>query len=561
MKLLWHIVKKDLRHLRWLLAGWVAVIGLQVLLGVWMRTGADSWAREDVDTLNSGLLFLQAFIAIFLTAELVQEDSLVEPTAHWLTLAISGRQLLAAKFAGLVLIVWVLPAVILWPWWLSNHWEPSDLAIGTLVVIVVHAMITLPALLVATMTNNWSRFVTWMIVFALALFVGWMSLAAQYESTPIEIRPPATLSVSRALAGIATIAVMAVAVAANQYLTRSRSRSIAAIALASFAVALILNCWPTDFAAGVVEGLQPKLPPPTTLALHLDSLSGSTLPPSTSNPRPILGLNTVGTISGLAPEDYVSGRILRAEWRWRKGSYLTPRQMNFGFFNSGRGLYPDLVPGRSMDLFPRRDQLRSLGLFSVPPYLASRLLAEPSQFKARLEMTVIHREVLAEVPPQAGISFGRDSEWNRIISADRSSDNGYLFLALVRTQPLWGDLNLHNLPFSRSRALVFFNRLDREVMQMLGQTGPDSPVRTIRFNPIGGVFLAQTIYRVRPPREYVRDKPIGQRNGPIDPHWLDEISVIWTQDRGVASFETEIAEPHFVVHFEVPSRYPQSVRR
>lgn len=562
MKLLWHIVKKDLRHLRWLLTGWVAVIGLQVLLGFWMRTGADPGTNEGVDTLNRVLLFLQFFIAIFLTSELVQEDSLVEPTAHWLTLPISGGRLLAAKLAGLVGIVWVLPAVLFWPWWLSNRWVPSDLAIGTLVVVVVHALITLPALLVATMTNNWSRFVTWMIVFALAVLVGGISLTVQQELVfiPFEARPT-TLFVSRAIAGIVTIAVLAAVVAANQYLTRSRSRSIAAIGIASFAVALILNCWPTDFVARAAAALTPKLPPPTTLALHLDSLSGSALPPSTSNPRPTLGLNAIGTISGLAPEDYVSGRVLRAEWRWSKGAYLTPRQMNLSFFNSERELNPDFVPGRSMDLFPRRDQLRSLGLPSVPPYLARRLLAEPSQFKARLEMTVVHREILAEVPPRAGISFGQDSEWNRIISADRSPDNGYLFLALARTQPLWGDLNLNSLPFYRSRALVFFNRSEREVVQTLGRTGPDGMVRTIRFASIGGVLLARTIYRVRTPREYFRDKPVGQRNGPIDPHWLDEISVVWTQARGVASFETEISEPHFVVRSEVPSRYPQPIRR
>jgi hypothetical protein len=166
-------------------------------------------------------------------------------------------------------------------------------------------------------------------------------------------------------------------------------------------------------------------------------------------------------------------------------------------------------------------------------------------------MAVIHREILAEVPPRAGMTFGHGSDWMRIVSAERAQSD--LYLTVVQTRPIWGYLNFQEFPFWTFRSLVFFNRADREIMKTLGRISPQNTTYNFTLNAIGGVSISRLVYQVHTPREYFPDKPVGQRLGPIDPQWLEGVSVVWTQSRPVARFETEIVEPHFAVRDEIPT--------
>ncbi|HVZ64632.1 MAG TPA: hypothetical protein VG838_18320 [Opitutaceae bacterium] len=558
MKLIWHVVKKDLRRARWLLPAWLAVIGLQVALGAWARTGSDWFfqVRDGVRVVNGILIWLQLLTVMFFAAEIVQEDSLVEPNAHWLVLPLSGRRLLAAKLAGLAIIVWLLPLVLLWPWWLSNHWGTRDLALGTLILIGLHTLIALPALMVASLTDSWTRFLTWMAIFTLAVVVAGMSLAAFYEAIPFEVRPPETLPLSRAAVGIAIIVGLGGIVLANQYLTRRRRGSLAVVGVAALAAMLALAVWPSDFMAAALAAVTPALPPSRPLRLDF-SLSGGTKPPTGKGTflQPV-GLDVAGSIGGLEPGEAIYGQLLNYEWKWGNAieRRSAPKQGVLVAFFSGRPETNVPGPARSPDLFPRRDTLYSLGMPPVPSYVVSRLLREPAEFRATAEMAVIHPEILAEVAPRAGVRFGRGAERYAIVAVMPAETD--LNLVMVHTLPISDTIDLQRFPFVSYRSFVFFNRSDREIIKTLGRTSTIGKTSNDDFGSFAGVQVTRITYRAYSPKEYFPDRPRNERYGPVDPLWFNDVALIWTENRAVARFETEIVEPHFVTREETPARTP-----
>ncbi len=177
MKLVLAIVRKDFWRLRWMLAVWLAVaalrlgVGFSIIFGV--GTDGQALARWLQDIAN-GLMVLGLVFTWMLTALLVQEDLLVGSTQFWVTRPISGARLLGAKVAGWLLLLW-LPAVVLTlPWWLTCGFGPWEIALAALELLLWQAAASLPAVLVAVVTNNLSRFVVWSFaaIFAAALLPG-----------------------------------------------------------------------------------------------------------------------------------------------------------------------------------------------------------------------------------------------------------------------------------------------------------------------------------------------------------------------------------------------------
>jgi hypothetical protein len=114
MKLMLHIVRKDLRRLRWYLAAWLAVvaaryaIGYAVIWGSVISGDTFRWLEVVVGAMGAG----EVIAMFFVTALLVQGDALVGSRQFWLTRPISGWRLLGAKILGAVLLL-LAPALAL----------------------------------------------------------------------------------------------------------------------------------------------------------------------------------------------------------------------------------------------------------------------------------------------------------------------------------------------------------------------------------------------------------------------------------------------------------------
>jgi hypothetical protein len=324
MKLVLHIVWKDCRRLRWPLALWLFLVALKIGIGFSLIltggfAGLSASRLQDVTTELAGVASL---LTIVLTAMLVQEDSLVGTTQFWLTRPISRWRLLVAKLAGWVLLLY-LPAVVLsLPWWLTCAFGPREIARAALDLLALQVLVSVPAALVASLTDTLSRFLVWglVLVFAGAVLpsmlmlwiAGWIGIS--------DAPGPAF-----ALFIWATVGLVFAAVIVGQFLRRDVVRSLVRLAvgsvlapvmavLANIALAPLFSpqrTW-TDWHPERMEGV--------TVSLNGFRASASGRPPGSE-----IYLETDFAVQGLPREMTLdSGTELPAQqtWRWPGGPVL-----------------------------------------------------------------------------------------------------------------------------------------------------------------------------------------------------------------------------------------------
>jgi hypothetical protein len=501
-------------------------------------------------------------MAILLTLEIVQEDVLVDPKAHWLTLPISGAQLLTAKLLGVVFLVWLLPVAVLWPWWLVHHWGMNELLLGTAVLATVHALITLPAVLIAALTDSWTRFVTWAFVFVVALVAGMSLIIVRYESIPLEIRQPETAPWSQMVTGISLLIAVIVVVVLNQYLTRHRTRSLFAVGVGGLIAVLAATFWRVDFILPVANSLGQGSFPEAHLELNRGRVSGGV------DQSEHLGLDVEGTFN-VARGDRVYGRLLNFGWQWPNGGAWSRSPDSFSgqqFFASGAALNSE---PNNHELFPPRDAIYSFGVRPVPAYVSRKLLAEPAEFRAKLELAVIHPEVLAEVAPLPGSRFGRGSERFRIVSLEHrrgldkrmsliGSEGPTELASLVMIETLSLPRSyleeVRRFPAVTSEAFIFSNLVSQG--ETRSRTNRSGNLSSRQLGPFAGVLVSRYDGVIGPPRGYFPDRPLAERSPVLEPRWIDGLTLYWTQSRPIARMEMEIVEPHFVTREERPSQSP-----
>src|SRR5262245_29285035 len=121
MKTTWHILRKDLRLMRWPILCWtLLLLGKLVLYAsIAGLFGQPNFALLSQISRGATPYFfvgIEPLIAFFLIARLVFDDALVQKDAFWVTRPISGWQLLMAKLIGAELLFALLPAVLNIPW-------------------------------------------------------------------------------------------------------------------------------------------------------------------------------------------------------------------------------------------------------------------------------------------------------------------------------------------------------------------------------------------------------------------------------------------------------------
>ncbi len=154
MKLVWHIIWKDLRRMRWLLVLWSGVILLQY--AAW-RAGAGDLkvgTALGVSDLVVALWVLHLVIAWLLVPQVLQDDALRDPGAAWQTRPISRGRLLAAKLGGVVLMLCLWPSVLTVPWWMEFGFGAGEIVRAVAVNTVGMTLFTGLALMVAVITDG-----------------------------------------------------------------------------------------------------------------------------------------------------------------------------------------------------------------------------------------------------------------------------------------------------------------------------------------------------------------------------------------------------------------------
>lgn len=229
MKLIWHIIRKDIVRERWLLSLWVGLIVGRVSVGfAALYTGGDWLLLEQI---HDGLQLVQVVLGYGIILRMVHADGLIGPKIAWATRPISGGRLLLAKVAGALLIFGLLPLLLQLPWWLACHFELSVLVRTAGEVLGWQLVLIAAGFLVGSLTEEAGQVLLATLLQVLLAGFFWMATLSVYAA-PDPVKVAAQINVAQvfwtrlalALQGFSLVAMLIVG---YRYMTRRWLRSLA----------------------------------------------------------------------------------------------------------------------------------------------------------------------------------------------------------------------------------------------------------------------------------------------------------------------------------------------
>ncbi len=253
-----HIMRKDLRRLRWLLALWVAFLAARTLLVVNGAIAADN-------AVGTGLLIQQVWItmaavellvAAAIVAQLVLDEPLVGFTPFWLTRPYDVGSLLSEKLMVVAAVLIVLPTIADLATLSLFHADASSLVRAGAESVLVYASWALLLMVFAVLAPSASGFavivlgVAAVVVLSLAIWLGFWEVRATDVPgyTPPE-RPDATPE----MVMMVTYLSAALLVVIYQYRKRRRQIAIGLAIVGLVAAAVVPRFWPLSFPFAQAE--------------------------------------------------------------------------------------------------------------------------------------------------------------------------------------------------------------------------------------------------------------------------------------------------------------------
>lgn len=251
MNLIWHIVKKDLRAMKWPLALWTLLIVAKLGIGVALLTSvgtvnADWFATwfQRMAVFAQVLAGLQG-MSFVLVAAVIHEDLLVGTTAFWTTRPISGARLLGAKILGIGLMFLVLPVLVTLPWWLGCGFGLREILWAALETLAVQLVCVLLGLLWSVVTDGFARFLLWTLVLLFA--VPTISSVIGLHISGLKVKPTPDLLLTRVWVAFAIAVFSILVVTVHQFLTRRTWGSIGLLGAAAGLIIAVGLWWPWDW--------------------------------------------------------------------------------------------------------------------------------------------------------------------------------------------------------------------------------------------------------------------------------------------------------------------------
>jgi hypothetical protein len=304
MNAVWHIVRKDFRHLAGPLALWLALVLAHAgLLFIWQGDpGANPTIIEGKRFFVNICGVMVGLVGFILAAWLVMEDSLVSTQAFWRTRAISGARLLAAKAAGALLMFGVLPAMVLGPVWVACGFSAREITFAALEWGLIQAGCSLGAFALASLTGTSGQFIARLLAGALAL--PWYLLYVLGAFEPGFHLGRSGFETSRILLVLAGVALILLAVVVHQFLSRRASRSWL-ICLGGFGVLAAGPWWHRGLGGNI--RLETSPPP---LVFTAERLSADATP----HDGPARRLRLEGRVDGVPADAQVQVDSVIATW-------------------------------------------------------------------------------------------------------------------------------------------------------------------------------------------------------------------------------------------------------
>lgn len=175
MKLVWHIVRKDLRRFAVPLAVWntfvlLSNVGFRVATPHWhgnIPTAVDIWVQELA--ISSALLTgIDLVLASVLAGAFVLEDPVMGSNEFWPTRPIAPRVLLTAKAVTAIGALVIAPTLLLLPVWLSVAQLPVSIARAALHFVLWHGVVVCAAFAFASVVLSFAEWVFASVLVVLA---------------------------------------------------------------------------------------------------------------------------------------------------------------------------------------------------------------------------------------------------------------------------------------------------------------------------------------------------------------------------------------------------------
>lgn len=532
MKLILHIVRKDLQLLRGRLATWMLVlaakyaVGFAFVLGVVSPNLEKGMAQGGV----AGLIAFDIALTLLIASLLVHEDGLVGTTEFWRTRPISGARLLAAKSLGAIVLLGLPAVAVSLPWWLVCGFGVKDVALAALEVMVIQVLLIGPAMAIASVTESTGRFFVWGGVTVAAV---WIVSGVWIYSTKFVLAS----NESRLIAEFTVVAVTVIAVVVRQFLTRDvRGSRVMLAAGLVFSIAAA-RYWPWDFfPEGTSEPEWSKRPVTFTpdVRMEFDSSKVVSVVSRYTGGAMRQHLYVPFVVSGV-PTGYSlgEGRVTH-RWSWAADSTIGRETWIYGAKDAPPALrsvlkVPEPVPDSETEAWWRKVERKrkepdpsldnpnasrlSSGL-RLPDSVVARLRETPPSYRANLTVDVVRPTVMFELPAKPGGWHTLDAHGVRVI--EQSTRDFDLNFELILSEPFSFLRELQKgAPLFRGGELCAVVAVQRSTGYLVRNVRSSSP-----FLFVGGVMLSQRSFNMSPPRLVRAGVWQPQSSG-----WFDELKL------------------------------------
>lgn len=592
MKLIWHIIRKDVIRDRRALVIWSLLFVGQVVIGfvAHQDDGADSQWVLRLQLSNVGLIWLQIIMGYILVARLVQADALIGTNMFWLTRPISAARLLAAKLAGALLIFGVLPVLLLLPWWLYCAFGWRDLLWTAVETFSWQLLVIAPAFLVASLTDDLGRVLLWTLLLVIGLLSWIVLLQASFVSVlgraVGQIGTP--LMFTRLWLSAMVLVTGGILIGAHQYLTRRFARSVGLVVLCLGLLALVGQAWPWNLTRFIGEWHRPAVP--ETIP-GLDGVTFTAEPASgmigtkrltAEDRRKDSSLNLKIRARGLPENHTVAADTAVQTWTWPNGLTLKRTTSfsgeNFSWSATVRKAYALPVPPskdpetdqwlaeqrgqnnaerrpRGLPPFnpgqppaPVGDGVLMRGYISLPNSFFAKMRTEPPLYQADLHCILFRPEIVTELPLKVNArgSGGSQSFWLQslgVLKAGQAAEDDDVMVVMIATRPSVAKAGLWYSAFigSEFRSWLFRGHL-LSVNHVTGDVIPLWPANPgSREALIGGVVISWNPLVVSQRRVIRQDRWVA-----ADPHWREHTTLVYVEDQEVARFTRQVRTEKFV---------------
>jgi hypothetical protein len=262
MRLIWHMVRKDLRTLRFAAVLLAVAVATKLAVGFWMLRDPASAQRtlfDQILVMANVAIGLEMAVTWIATALLVRSDTPIGTTAFWMSRPISGGRLLAAKLFAAGVVFAGVPVLVTLPWWLMNGFGLREVWLAALETALWQTLVVVPAMGVAVLTRRLKVFLAISVLAwgGLAAYVTWSGGVAGGVTWDQLARARTVAEIANAGQGLAYTRLALVVgaavlgaffLAAHQYLTRRWGRSAGFGAGLVAGIAGVALSWPWDLS-------------------------------------------------------------------------------------------------------------------------------------------------------------------------------------------------------------------------------------------------------------------------------------------------------------------------